>query len=235
MTPIFIIAFDRYSYLKAQIERFYELGQIDNLIIIDNCSTYEPLLNYYEELKDTVKIIRCDENYGHKVLNAKPFYGGNPKFVKKYNMNTKPYAYTDCDILPSLDCPKNFLEIFKKLLHKYKDVSKIGFSLEINDIPDTLKSKDKVLTWESRFWENPIHDKEFSVKLYSAPIDTTFSIQRPGTPPGWYYRCLRVGYPYVAKHLSWYIDSNILSEEDQYYINTVKEKETHFPDAYPVI
>jgi len=235
MAPIFIISFNRLSCLKQQIERFYELGQFDNLIIIDNCSTYLPLLEYYETIKESIIIIKCDKNYGHNVLREKPFYGGNPEFVRKFRMNYKPYAYTDCDILPDEKCPKDFMKLFKEILQKYKSISKVGFSLKLVGIPDTLKSKQKVIRWESEFWKKPIKDDDLGVILYEAPIDTTFSVQRPGTPPGWYSRCLRVGYPYTAKHLAWYVDSENLSAEDKNYIKTVKEHETHFPDSYPVL
>ena len=55
---------------------------------------------------------------------------------------------TDCDILPDADGPDHFPEYFYETLAANADVTKVGFSLKIDDLPDHYALKSKVLKWE---------------------------------------------------------------------------------------
>ena len=124
------------------------------------------------------------------------------------------YIYTDPDILPIEKCPLDVIEYFYNLLQKYTDADKVGFGLEIQDLPDSYPLRDKVQLWEGKFWKEDIEPN-----VYSAPIDTTFALYRPGRMGGSELRALRTGGIYIARHLSWYINPNQLSEEDLYFMN----------------
>ena len=67
MTPIFIISFNRYTVLKKLIDRLYAMNQ-ERIIILDNQSSYEPLLDFYRDLGKSVEIIYFQKNFGHNVL-----------------------------------------------------------------------------------------------------------------------------------------------------------------------
>ncbi len=226
MVPIFIISYNRYTALKKLIDKLLSFN-LTRIIILDNNSTYEPLLQYYSELKE-IDIIRNKENFGHLILRE--LYK-DKRFKTKYNLNKENFIYTDSDILPIDECLKDFVNIFNLILKKYP-VEKVGFSLKIDDFPETFKMKNTLISWESQFWKNKIFDKNLNLNLYKAPIDTTFALRRAGTFPGWSESCYRTGFPYMARHLPWYVDSENLSSEDIFYINSCKDGESHFPDRY---
>ena len=227
-TPIFIISFNRYTMLRAVIERLMELKQ-ERIVVIDNHSSYEPLLEYYEEMKRTIEVLRMAENFGHNVM-GRLFQDSN--FVSKYNLDRCNFIYTDSDILPTKECPPDFIEKFNEILGRHRDIAKVGLSLRIDDLPDSFKAKEGVIIWESQYWAEKIHDQVLGIELFRAAIDTTFACQRANTRPGWTNRSFRTGKPYLAHHLAWYIDSGNLSDEEKYYVETAEKKETHFPSRY---
>ncbi len=58
--------------------------------------------------------------------------------------------------------------------------------------------------------------------LYWAPIATTFALYRPRAKRihgNYYIEMYRTGYPYMAVHLPWYMDSKNPDEESIYYMN----------------
>lgn len=216
MIPIFIISFNRYTVLRKLIDRLLEMNEI-RIVVIDNKSNYEPLLQYYEVMKGVFEIIHMPGNAGHLVITS---LGRDPSFRGKYELDKLNFMYTDCDIVPVTECPNNFMEKFDEILKKYP-VDKIGLGLKIDDLPDCFEGKKIVVNWECQFWGTKIHDESLDVDLYPAAIDTTFSYRRAGTIPGW-AGGYRTGHPYIARHLPWYVDGNNLSDEDKNYMNTVK-------------
>ena len=63
--PIFIISYNRLSYVEQMI-CWLEKSGYTNIHVIDNASTYPPLLEYYKTL--TYKVHFMKENYGHMVF-----------------------------------------------------------------------------------------------------------------------------------------------------------------------
>jgi hypothetical protein len=51
------------------------------------------------------------------------------------------YVVTDSDIVPNKNCPSDFLLHFKTILDKHYSLSKVGFSLKIDDIPNSNSNK----------------------------------------------------------------------------------------------
>lgn len=205
--PIIINNRNRLTFLKALI---YSLETADyrNIIIIDNNSSYEPLLKFYESCP--YRIIRLERNMGYNALEKIDLYN---------EVKHSYFVYTDSDVVPDVNCPNDFLEYFYKLLTKYPLVQKVGFSLRIDNLPDHYKDKNKVINWESQFYS-----KEISRDIYSASIDTTFALHRPFSyiSKKGIFRMIRTGAPYTAWHMPWYNDSDNLSAEEEYYINSVE-------------
>jgi len=206
--PIFIISFNQLEYLKKLLN-FLWTNEYLNIIIIDNNSTYKPLLSYFEEIKDKVKIVTSEKNYGHLA-----FWELEDQ-LKEYTNGY--YVVTDPDIVPIHECPGDFLKKFKSILLRNPLKTKVGFSLSINNIPDTNPNKNKILNWESKFWS--VKTKENN---YIAPIDTTFALYRPFYKYSSYnfYRAIRTNYPYTAIHGGWYVNPNNMTEEQVYYVKT---------------
>lgn len=210
--PIIIINFNQLYYLKQQINVLIGNGYF-NIIIIDNKSSYPPLLKYYKEIEASVKIIYMEENFGHMV-----FWNKIEKF-KEYIKGF--YVITDADIVPIKECPDNFMKTFVDISIKYKDITKVGFSLKIDDIPDVNKNKEKIINWESKFWKNEFKDG------YFASIDTTFALYRPyyisPKNKNRFLNGIRLKYPYIAKHGGWYINHENLTDEQKYYLKTCNQ------------
>jgi hypothetical protein len=206
--PIVIISFNQLDYLQRLVD-FLQQNHYSNIVIIDNHSTYQPLLHYFNTIESTVTIHRLSENYGHLV------FWKNREMFERYSKGY--YVITDADINPIAQCPADFLQLFKKLLDKSPLVTKVGFSLKIDDIPETNVNKETVLKWESAFWKNTDRDGNFL-----ADLDTTFAIYRPhyDRKVDGFLKAIRTKYPYQAKHGGWYIDLNKLSEEEQFYLDT---------------
>jgi hypothetical protein len=210
--PIIINNFNRLTYLKLLIESLTTRGY-NSIYIIDNASTYPPLLSYYKVCP--YKVFRLSENIGYLSLWKTKIY---KQFQKKY------FVYTDSDLLIHRDCPNNFIEHFYAIMQRHKNAQKVGFGLAIDDLPDSYNSKREVIAWEQQFWQN-----EVEKGVFFAAIDTTFALYRPFVkgPANFLVETFRTGYPYVMHHLPWYVNSTSLSEEDVYYIKNI-ETPTHW-------
>lgn len=203
--PIIINNFNRLDCLKILLNRLEELG-LKNIIILDNDSTYPPLLDFYSETSHRVVYLR--KNLGYMALWKSDFF--------KEVENTY-YVYTDPDVVPVEDCPQNFLAHLQGLLKKYPKYEKIGLGLKIDDLPDFYANKEKVIAWESGFWK-----KELEPGVFDAHVDTTLALYRPFAQ-GNAEECpaMRTGGIYMARHLPWYADTKNPSEEDVYYTNLI--------------
>jgi len=211
--PIFINNYNRLETTTRLIESLVSRGY-NNIHILDNQSTYEPLLAYYQETIHKVHFLK--KNYGSKAFWKSGLW-------LRYMFSN--YVYTDADIVLKNDCPDDFMEHFYNLLTKYPKAHKFGFSLQIDDLPDSFKNKKKVVDWESKYYT-----KEIETNAYIAPIDTTFALYRPFSKKGprdYSVLAIRTGAPYQAKHLPWYIDSDNLDAEELYYFNSIN-KRTHW-------
>lgn len=205
--PIVINNRNRLTFM-LQLIKALEAAGCTNIIIIDNNSTYQPLLEYYASCP--YRVIRLERNLGYNALEKMDLYR---EIKKKY------YVYTDSDVVPDPSCPVDFLEHFYKILQKYPLVQKVGFSLKIDNLPDYYEGKKRVVEWESQFFK-----KELVLGLYSAPIDTTFALHRPYSyiSKRGIFKMIRTGVPYTAWHMPWYNDTSNLTEEEKYYIEKVE-------------
>lgn len=206
--PIIINNFNRYTYLLVLIESLEKRGY-HNIYIIDNNSTYPPLLEYYKTCKH--KVLLLHENVGYKSIWETGVF---EMFKHSY------YVYTDSDMQIDVNCPNDFMEKFVKLLKKYRFCQKVGFGLRIDDLPDCYMHKKDVIKMESLYWE-----RKAEPGVYYAPIDTTFALYRPytGQQVNHLRKTLRTGAPYVIKHLPWYINSANMDDEELYYINNISQ------------
>jgi hypothetical protein len=202
-TPIVINNFNRLSYLKRLIAALSARG-CENTYVIDNHSTYEPLLQYYRD--SGLRVFHLDANVGYLALWTTPI---GASFVGAH------YVYTDVDIEPVAYCPDGFIAHFRDVLARYPDVAKVGFGLAIDDLPAAYDLRDQVVEHERALLKD-----QAEPGLYRAPIDTTFALYRPGAAGGAWLPSMRTGAPYLARHLPWYTDSSLPDEEEIYYRRT---------------
>jgi hypothetical protein len=163
------------------------------------------LLDYYATCKATV--IRANENFGHLALWHSKLY---------HRLKWNYFVYTDSDVLPVEACPPDFISYLQSQVRWSWQLDKVGFGIVIDDLPEAFSLKEKVVAYESRYWQ-----KQIKPGIYDAPIDTTLALYRPFsnlnqghsfTMCSW-----RTGRPYVLRHLPWYVDSANLDQEEKFY------------------
>lgn len=207
--PIFINCRDRVSCLSALVDWLEKAGY-ENIYLLDNDSSYPPLLEYYEQTPHTV--IRLKENLGHTALWKRDI-------LDRYCKPRDYYVYSDPDVVPVEECPPDALELFAELLERYHTFVKVGFGLRIDDLPDHYEFKEEVVLWERQFWQG-LTQASLSLRL-----TRRFALYRGNTT--YAIDCaLRTGYPYLAP--PWYLDSGNLSEEERYYRRHTPEGVTHW-------
>ena len=204
--PVYIINFNRLSYLKKMIAMLEKYG-LRNIHIIDNVSIYPPMVEY---LKNTpYKVHYMDKNYGHMVF----FIADEFKDVRE----NEYYVLTDPDVIAVDECPSDFMDYFYFILQRFPKFNKVGFSLKTDDISGSAEAKELMIKWETQFYKKRLNI--FKPYLYDSALDTTFAMYRP--QKDWknkdFYKAIRIGYPYEARHLPWYKDLRNLSEEDKFY------------------
>jgi hypothetical protein len=208
--PIVINNFNRLAYLRRLVDALTSRGY-ENLYVIDNHSDYGPLLDYYRE--SGLWVFYLDANVGYLALWTTPV---GTQFAGDY------YVYTDADIEPVAECPDDFIAHFRDVLTRYPDADKVGFGLEVDDLPATYQLRDEVTAHEKS-----LLNREVEPGLYRSPVDTTFALYRPGTAGGAWLRCMRTGRPYTARHLPWYVDSAHPDAEELHYRRTARTS-THW-------
>lgn len=223
---IFIMNWNWLEWTKKQAEFFTECGH--EVIIVDNGSTYKPLLEWY---------IQCP----YRIITTKGVeLSTYNRFVWEMDLpdlytTDNFYAVTDSD-LGFKDVPKDFVEILTNDLKRSEGIIKSGFSLKIDDLPDNVYANRYREAEKNNF---PSQDK---YGFYSVPIDTTFAVyskercknlssmwraKGDKVPDSfldhrYFYRSHRSPSPYIVQHLPWYMDINNLSEEQQHHISITR-------------
>lgn len=220
--PVIIINFNQLFYLR-QLVNFLIKRNFSNILIVDNNSDFQPLLEYYEEMKDIITVEYMDQNYGHMVFFTQKWL--QEKYGRGY------FFLTDADIVPNPELPENFARKMLEYLDQYfMRITKVGFALKISDIPEFYPPKRKVLKWEKQFWK-----MEVEPNVYKASTDTTFALYKPQYPKNFndvkFLRSIRLAGKFTAKHGGWYVDPNKYSEENLHYIKSVSMSSTWKLDA----
>lgn len=210
--PIIINNRNRLTFLKLLLDWLQKSGY-NNIYILDNDSTYPPLLEFYKTTNH--KVVYLGENVGYKALWKQDLF---KQFETGY------YVYTDSDVIPTEKCPTNLIEELYNVLKRHRAIEKAGVSLKISDLPDSFDQKEKVIEWETKHWE-----KEIEKDLYDAPVDTTFALYRPyAKGEAEVCKAYRLGGKFTFLHLPWYNNSNQLPEEEVYYKETILKNQSHW-------
>lgn len=200
-TLAFIINYNRLTLPKAMADYLADVPNV-KVIIVDNDSTYPPLLEYYEHTPHVVE--RMGANFGNCVVFHPESY-----LKDKYDLkNGQRFIVSDPDLDLS-GIPTNFLQLLNHGLDKYKWAAKAGFSLRIDDLSEEMRSN--VIGWESGYW-TPL-DAQF----YGALIDTTFCLCRGFVND---FKAIRTAPPYIARHVPWYYTPDNIPEDERYYLET---------------
>lgn len=197
--PIVINSRDRVSCLRELVAWLERAGH-ERIVILDNASTYEPLLDYLAASPHTIR--RLHDNCGSRAL-----------WMHTHEWQREPFVYTDPDVVPLAICPLDAVAHLGELLDRFPDFPKAALGLYTDDIPAAL---DGVARWERSLVSE---GRWLAPGVFGSLADTTFALYRAGAPFG--YHALRTGAPYQARHLGWYAEANP-SDEDRYYLARAK-------------
>ncbi len=174
------------TWPRAMVERIEQFSSLGDILIIDNGSTYVPLLDWYATIPH--RVIRTS-NLGHTApwtpeINAQ--------------ITTDLYVVTDADLDLSRT-PVDCLDHLAKCLSMFPSARKIGLALDFSDVPRAFPYYDHVHSWEQRFWDLPL----IWGLVRQAPVDTTFALYSKRLMNE--YRVIggRTDAPYVAGHIPW--------------------------------
>lgn len=196
MIPIIINNFNRLTTTKKLADDLLKLGYTD-IHILDNNSTYPPLLDWYKECPYKVELLGV--NHGQLAIYNSGYINNFEGWV----------AYSDSDIELNQLIPRGFIEKMTEIAEKY-NILKVGLALRIDDLPTTRYGL-YIKGQEAKYWY-----QEVACGIYEAHIDTTFSVIKVGQP--FQYEALRLAENYTARHIPWYLDYDNLTEEELYYI-----------------
>lgn len=191
----FIVNRNLLSTFRNTVEFLLKESRVE-VVVFDQQSTYAPLLDYYQ--KENLHIVYANSNDGpHSVWGGKL----NNEFNDNYFIVTDPDCLYD-------GIPEDWLDNMLNVLDK-TSAFKVGFSLDIFDLPQTDISK-KVVEHEKKFWTKRV---DFG---WDASIDTTFALYRPRSH--FYYDAVRLDKPYCIRHMPWYITQETITDEWKYYL-----------------
>lgn len=208
--PIFINSRDRLGCLQQLLSWLLRAGY-RRIYILDNASTYAPLLEYYKSITKTQGIhVIYLPNLGYRAL----WQSG---ILDRLSIETV-YVYTDSDVVPRPECPPDIVRRLFLLLRQYPFADKAGPGILFDDI--TFWDRRKVQRIHPRFYQVPV-----GKDVYFAPVDTTFALYRPVRS----YRIfssLRTTGSMMIRHLPWYLDRNHLPEDERYYMEHANSSST---------
>lgn len=198
----FVIFRDRVTYARRCVAALDAAGL--DVYVVDHGSTWPGALLWLAQLGGVTVLHRYENAYPWKLWEWGPFRD-------LMEGDTEPYLVTDPDVVPSEDCPADWLPRLAGVLARSSAV-KVGLGLRLDRLPESCR--DLVSSWEAGFWAD-----EWEEGVFRANVDTTLALYRPYTqyPLFALGPSLRLGYPYVADHLSWYEDGDLSPELAHYY------------------
>ena len=200
--PVILTNMNRLTTCKKMVEDLFRLNPAARITIIDNASTYPPLLDWYEKIKHDVNVIRHTGNHGPWVLL-------NSGYI--HTIKDKWFVYSDADLELNPRMPYNWQEIMIAYSQKYD--RKASLALKISDIPEHYEFKNVILDHQQVCWA-PTAEKD----VYLAITDMTFSMDLDNRHR---YESVRLAGTMEARHIPWYIDFKNLDEEERYYLTHI--------------
>lgn len=193
------------------VEHLIRLNPNQQIIILDNGSTYKPLFKWYGWIKENKNVeVKYLGNEGHLAL-----WGiGLDKIIGEY------FVYTDSDIILNENTPLDFLEIMYNM-HRKHCINKIGLGLRIDDLPDHYRYKNQVIRNEGRWW---LSINEVEENTFRCDTDTTFAFYK-NIFNNQFDSLRLVRRDLIVKHKPWYDDLNNLDEEERYYLEHLGDRQ----------
>jgi hypothetical protein len=201
MIPVIINNRDLLTWPKAMVEKIKQLNGVGEIYIIDNFSTYKPLLEWYDT--NPCHIIKT-ANLGHRA----PWESG---FIE--SLNAPHYIVTDSDL--GIDTiPNNTIEILLEKLSIMSGLGKIGLKLDWESIPNTSPYYPHLQSYDKNRWKNSRIVDDVYIDVH---VDTTFALYNRAN---YFVGGGSIEEPFIAKHYPWEFTEKTRSENEEfnYYI-----------------
>lgn len=211
--PVVINNRNRYTTTKNMVDKLLSINPDEQIIILDNDSSYPPLLTWYKDIIKNPKYktvsVHFHKNEGHLAFwNV----GMHKNFFAKF------FVYTDSDIELNEHFPNDWKIIMFNLWCKYQ--KKVALALRIDDLPDHYRYKNQVIRNEGRWWLD-----EVEPNVYNADTDTTFFLMEISDDNP--YESVRIArHDMIARHVPWYHDLANLDEEERFYLDNLGSRVT---------
>lgn len=213
--PIFINCRDRLTCLRQLVDWLLAAGY-QNIYLIDNASTYPPLLAYYQDViqDGRVRLLTLSRNFGHRAL-------WRARILEYLDIRT-PFVYTDPDVLPIEACPSGLVARLYQILRRYPFVDKVGTGIVIDDLPAHVATYART---NRLYRQVPLEEA-----VDFCPCDTTFALYAPGAS---YSIGMSIGTRgrLQVRHLPWYLDPAHLPDDEAYYVAHADASSTFAKDA----
>jgi len=207
--PVIINNRDLLTWPRKMVEKIKTYDNVGEIIIYDNNSTYEPLIEWYDTKPCT--IVR-GENIGH----TGPWESG---VVDK--LNSEYYIVTDPD-LGIDDTPTNTLNYLFDKLNKF-NIPKIGLGLEWELTPAESPYFEHIINYEKKRFNN----SRFIDNVYlDVLVDTVFALYKT---KNYFIGGASTGGMYRAKHYPWYFTETDRNNdyEFMYYIKNANTSSSY--------
>ncbi|MEN9316470.1 MAG: Demethylmacrocin O-methyltransferase [Pseudomonadota bacterium] len=202
---------DLVEWPRRMVERLERLPGVTEIVIVDNGSTYRPLLAWYRTIPHRVLFL---ENLGH----AAPWKCGVLDDIR-----TDLYVVTDPD-LDLGELPDDTLAHLAGLLERHPRLGKVGLSLATDGVPAASPYHDHVEQKEKL----PQQRTTGPEGLIDMPVDTTFAIYDRRVLRDYRICGMRTPAPYVARHEPWHV---VTPEADfAYYLDHVEGRSSSYRD-----
>lgn len=185
--PVIINNKNLITWPKKMVEDLKSFDNIGDIIIVDNESSYEPLLEWYSTNP-------CEIIYSKNFGQSSPWNNMIPE-----KRSFEYYVVTDSDLDLS-ETPKDCLNVLLEKIMSHKEYDRIGLSLCNYDVSVNSPYHYHLKTWAYHNWND---DDVFDGLLTKQIIDTTFGMyhierNRSGSS-------CSTNFPYSAKHIPWEI------------------------------
>lgn len=184
--PIIVNCRDILGTTRALVS-WLELAGHRNIVLLDNASTFPPMLEWLE--RSPHRVIYLGENLGPYALWT--------DFPELEKLRRSFFVLTDPDVLPLPTCPHDLIELLAHGLAHNAGAPKAGPGLYLEDLPGTFDPD--TLAWERSLQD---HAHPIGEMFWNSMIDTTFALYRPHAERG--LPALRCRSPYMFRHLPWY-------------------------------
>jgi hypothetical protein len=209
MIPVIINNRDLLTWTKAMVDKIKTLDNVGEIFILDNASTYKPLLEWYETNPCTIIKV---ENLGHTA----PWISG------LVNTLNTPYVVTDSD-LGIENLPKDTLLKLEEKLNNNPSLGKVGLKLDWESITEESPYYTHLQSFDKNRWNNSKIEDEVYTDVH---IDTTFALYNVKHH---FVGGGSMSNPYIATHHPWKFthEQRNTNEEFNYYIKNASNSSSY--------